>query len=237
MEMKTSCGLKNKTPYKKVEKINYSDFKTVAESYNKLLTNSEDIIKHIRTYIEKFKNSYRDTKIIQNKIEKLAQEVEDIKYKKARIEQAEDCREYIKLQEEVDKLEEGIISLQKQLKTEQSKHLEDYFTEINTLFRKLGSKNFTLGRVTDNTGHMPVYSLQIKFHDKEIPNNQLKTVFSDSDRRALALAIFLAKMNLKDDAEKAKLIVILDDPVTSFDDNRITNSVNFLKKLSIRLIR
>lgn len=227
--IKTSCDLKNKSPYKEVEKVDYLDFKTAVESYGKLITKAEDIIKRIRIHIEDFKNSYRNTRTIQNKINQLTQEVEVLEYMKARIEQDDDCREYIKRQAEIDKLEEDITGLQEKLNTEQSKYLESYFTEINALFNKLGSKNFTLERVTDNTGHMPVYSLKIKFHDEEIPGNQLKTVFSDSDRRALALAIFWAKVNLKNTVEKTQLILALDDPVTSFDDNRITNSVNLFK--------
>lgn len=226
---KISCESKNKSPYKKVKNVDYTDFNIAIESYRKLLITVEGIISHIRTHIENFKNSYRDTKTIQDKIDQLTHEIEELEYKKARIEQDGDCREYIKLQEEIDKLEEDIIRLQEQLKTEQSNYIENYFVEINALFKKLGSKNFILERVTDNTGHMPVYSLKIKFHGEDIPNNQLKTVFSDSDRRALALAIFWAKVNLKDNIEKARLIIILDDPVTSFDDNRITNSVNLFK--------
>lgn len=44
------------------------------------------------------------------------------------------------------------------------------------------------------------------------------------------MAIFWAKINLKEQSEKEKAIIILDDPMTSFDDNRITNSINLLKE-------
>ena len=71
-------------------------------------------------------------------------------------------------------------------------YVQKYFTEINSLFAKFGSKNFTLEKEEDNRGHLPVYSLKVKFHNKEIVNDQLCTVLSESDRRAMALAIFFA---------------------------------------------
>ena len=101
-----------------------------------------------------------------------------------------------------------------------------YLSQINNLFKKLGRKNFTLEKETNNMGHLPVYSLKVKFHSIEISNDQLKSVLSESDRRALALAIFWAKINLKDQVEKEKTVIILDDPMTSFDDKRIKFSIN-----------
>lgn len=77
----------------------------------------------------------------------------------------------------------------------------------------------------------PVYSLKVKYMGQIISNEDLKTVFSSSDRRALALSIFLAKVDLKEEDRKKKTIVILDDPITSFDENRITNTINLLKDL------
>jgi wobble nucleotide-excising tRNase len=80
-------------------------------------------------------------------------------------------------------------------------------------------------------GHLPVCYLKVTFHGRQIPNNKLGFVFSESDRRALALSVFLAKISLKTSEDKAKTVVIFDDPIVSFDDNRVTNSINIFKKL------
>ncbi len=77
---------------------------------------------------------------------------------------------------------------------------------------------------------MPVYFLKIKFHKQNISDNDLQTVFSESDRRALALSVFWAKIDLKSEKNKQETIVILDDPITSFDDKRITNSIKLFKE-------
>ena len=71
----------------------------------------------------------------------------------------------------------------------------------------------------------------MKYRGVVISGDQLQYVFSESDRRALALAIFWARINLKEQAEKEKIVIILDDPMTSFDDNRITNSINLFKSV------
>ena len=229
VKTRTQADLKNKLPYKRVEKIDSSNFIVAAESYRELLTDAKDIIKQIRIHIEDFKRPYHDTKAIQGKIEQITQEIEDLTYEKARIEQDKDCQEYLGLQKGIDELQGSIGRLEERLETGQSNYLKSYFAEVNRLFRRLGGKNFELEKVTERKGHLPVYSLRIKFRDEEIPNDQLKNVFSDSDRRALALAVFWAKINLKPDTEKATSIIIMDDPVTSFDDTRMTNSINLFK--------
>jgi wobble nucleotide-excising tRNase len=61
----------------------------------------------------------------------------------------------------------------------------------------------------------------VKFKNKKVSNNDLQFVFSDSDRRALALSIFWAKLSTAKHSEITSKIIVLDDPVTSFDDNRI----------------
>ena len=228
-ETKTRAGIKNKFPHKSVEPVDCSNFKTAAKSYRELLAEAEKIISRIRIHITDFKKPYHDTDAILGKVSLIAQEIERLKYKKARIEQDGGCQEYRVLREKIRKKEEEIDGLEKKLEKDQSEYLENYFDEINSLFGKLGGKNFRLERATERKGHLPVYSLRVRFRNEEIRNDQLKTVFSDSDRRALALAVFWAKVNLKPDAEKKSSVIILDDPVTSFDDNRMTNSINLFK--------
>ena len=229
VETRTQADLKNKFPYKTVEKIDSSNFIVAAESYRELLADAKDVISQIRIHIENFKSPYHDTKTIQGKIGQITQGIEKLRYRKARIEQDKNCQEYLDFRKGIDDLQQNIDRLERQLETDQSNYLQKYFAEVNKLFGKLGGRNFELERVTERRGNLPVYSLRVKFRDEEIPNDQLKTVFSDSDRRALALAVFWAKINLKPDTEKANSIIILDDPVTSFDDNRMTNSIDLFK--------
>jgi wobble nucleotide-excising tRNase len=61
-------------------------------------------------------------------------------------------------------------------------------------------------------------------------------VFSESDKRALALSLFWAKMDFLSDEKKSNTIIVLDDPVTSFDDNRIMKSITRIKE-TLREVR
>jgi len=54
--------------------------------------------------------------------------------------------------------------------------------------------------------------------------------FSESDRRALALSIFWAKIELLDEQQKQNAILVLDDPVTSFDDGRIDRTIRLMEE-------
>lgn len=230
-EIKSQCDLKNKAPHKKVNIVDTQDFLVSLNAYVQLLREVKIVINGIRADIIQFKELYKNIQEIQKKISGITQEVNDLEYKKVRIDLDLECKTYANLQSEIVQLEMNIALLQERLRTDQSNYLDIYFTEINKLFKKLGSKDFTLDKDIDNTGHMPVCSLKVEFHGVGIPNNQLKTVFSESDRRTLSLAIFWARICLKTNDEKAKTVIILDDPATSFDDNRVTNSVNLFKEI------
>ncbi|MCK4635554.1 MAG: AAA family ATPase [Candidatus Moranbacteria bacterium] len=227
---KNFSELKNKKPYKKVEEIDFQEFSEKVKTYEYFLDEIKEILKNLKNSIESFKNLYKDTKNIQEKISKLEKEILDLEYKKARIEQDKDCKECIKGNVEIKELAETIQKQERKLQEDQSQYLDNYFEKINELFKKFGSHNFLLEKENDSRGDMPVYSLKIKFHNQEISDNDLQTVFSESDRRALSLSVFWAKVDLKSEEEKRKTIIILDDPITSFDDKRITNSIKLFKE-------
>lgn len=234
---------KNLSPYKNVEPIGMEELKKLVEEYAKSLSKCHELIEYFISEITLFKNKYKNIETIKATILKLNEEISKLEYKKSRIEQNNECEEFKALQKNIDKLEngeEGVNKLEEKLQQDQTDFLDKYFDTINPLFRKFGSKNFTLKKREENKGHMPVYSLLVEFHNKEIPSNKICTIFSTSDRRALALAIFFARFELKEEDEKNKTVIILDDPVTSFDDNRTTNSINYfvevLNKISQLII-
>ena len=220
---------KNKKPYKRVDLINFDDFKTQINTYLDVCNSASQIIDNIIQIIEGFKQKYKDTKGVTEQIGKYEIQIIELKYKAARLEQDNSCKTYLAEKNEIRKTEKTVLDLESELEKNQTIYLKTYFSKINDLFKVLGSQNFTLEKSKEGRGYKPVYSLKVKFHNKELNDNQLKTVFSESDRRALALAIFWAKIELKDENEKAKTILILDDPITSFDDNRISNSITLFK--------
>lgn len=226
-DLKEKIDSKNKIPYKKVTIYNFEEFKKSINSHIAKLEEAKAIVKEIIKIIENFKNEYRSG-AKSDKINFLKTIINGFKYKKARFEQDNDCKNYRGLENEIGDLEKEIPSLEKQLDKEQSEYLKKYFEKINQFFKDLGSEDFKLEKEGTRRGIKPVYSLRVKYKGQIISNEELKTVFSSSDRRALALSIFLAKVDLKEKNIKKRTIVILDDPITSFDENRITNTINLL---------
>jgi wobble nucleotide-excising tRNase len=220
---------KNKKPFEKTSEVNFEDFSENVNTYKTLLSEIKEITEILKGCVEEFKEQYKDTSIIEGNINRLQDEIDILDYKKSRIEQDQDCKNYTTLNDSLTILVDEIGRLETELESNQSIYLDGYFDKINTLFKKFGSKNFILTKENSGRGDMPVYSLKVEFHNQIISNDELITIFSESDRRALALAIFWAKIDLKDDAEKSKTIVVLDDPITSFDDNRVSNSIDLFK--------
>ncbi len=56
----------------------------------------------------------------------------------------------------------------------------------------------------------------------DVSEQNLSRIFSESDRRALALSVFWSGLSGLNDIDKKNTIVILDDPVTSFDNHRVS---------------
>ncbi|MBI4809107.1 MAG: AAA family ATPase [Nitrosomonadales bacterium] len=140
-----------------------------------------------------------------------------------RVELSDQCAEYLALELVVKRLGEEIAKLNEELRTEQSEFLEQFFTRMNIYFRLFGSENFQLEKGEDKSGHTPVYFLKVKFHGIDVSERNLEHVFSESDRRALALSIFWSSLSGLSDIEMRNAIVVLDDPVTSFDNHRMTS--------------
>jgi len=228
-DIKVKVEQKNKKPYISIDQVIFDEFKSNLQTYLKNLSEINNLIEIIEKNVNDFKEQYKDTSKVILKINKLKRNVEDLEYQKARIDQNGDCKIYLQEIKDIEDLTKKIEENRKKLGEDQDKYLKRYFVRINKLFNEFGSHNFTLDKVQENLGNKPVYTLKVKFYNKEILNEQMKSVFSESDRRALALSIFWAKIELKEDMEKQKTIIILDDPITSFDDNRTMNFIYYIK--------
>jgi len=222
---------KNKKPYKILDRIDFLSFQKEFNTYIKLISEINEIIKNIQIKVANFKEQYKDTSKISKKIDDLKIEIEKLEYLEVRLEWNSKCIKYLQEKENINNLKKTIEENKKKLKDEQNNYLQIYFKKINELFKKFWSHDFSLEKVYDNKWYKPVYYLKVNFHNQEITNEQMKTVFSESDRRALALAIFWAKIELKSQEEKSKTIVILDDPMTSFDEWRILWGINYFKNI------
>lgn len=170
------------------------------------------------------------TSQIRTRIVELQSEIEIKKSAIARVEQDDVCVSYQREKREITAIETRITANEQALSANQNQYLERFYTQINFHFKQFGSDNFTLEKGTDKRGHQPVYFLKVKFKNVEVSDSNITKVFSESDKRALALLLFWAKMDFLTTEQKQKAIIVLDDPVTSFDDNRILKSITRIKE-------
>ena len=212
---------KKQKPYCSIETIEKKSLVGKINQYQEVLQeindNVETTIKSVSAYKDKFRD---DTASVE--LQKLETIIQEYEKKKARLEQTEKCNEYTKKEEFIENLTNKVDRLSSSLEKDQNDYLKKYFDSIDSFFQKLGSKDYKIekSRPSDR-GDKKVYGITVKFKNKKVSNNDLQFVFSDSDRRALALSIFWAKLSTAEDSEITNKIIVLDDPVTSFDDNRI----------------
>ena len=199
--------------------------KQVAEKQNDIRIIVKTIIQHITNAVEQTER-YTPAQI-ENEKQKLKAEIDLITRNLARISQDKQCTIYKTKSDSIITLKKNIDILTEQLETEQSDYIDKYFVRLNHWFKELGSNNFSIEKVSNRKGDKKVYSLGVKYHGEPILSEDLGKVFSESDKRNLALSIFFSKIE-KLENKKSKIIV-LDDPVVSFDDNRRKKTCRELK--------
>lgn len=220
---------KERKPHEIVQAIDFSSFLLNLGNYQRNLSEISETIDRIREAILLFKEPYRDLTQVRTRISELQIEIETKKRAIARVEQNDACITYQREQQEITAIEGRITANEQALSENQNQYLDRFYTRIDFHFKQFGSENFTLERGTDNRGHQPVYFLKVKFKGVEINDSNITKVFSESDKRALALSLFWAKMDFLTPEQKQNAIIVLDDPVTSFDDNRILKSITRIK--------
>lgn len=151
------------------------------------------------------------------------QKLKDIDEKIIRINEGGYCEKWLEQYNLVLQKTEEVNQKSKDMEENQKQYLDNLFDKIDAYFQLYGGKKFKIenGSIS-NRGNKKTVGITIKFMKQLITENT-DSIFSESDKRALALSIFMAKLDCIDATEKEKMIIIYDDPITSFDDNRMKN--------------
>jgi len=101
--------------------------------------------------------------------------------------------------------------------------LNDYLRRLNAGFRlqKVVSQNSRVG--SSASYHVLVNQTAVPLVGTRPSSPSFRTLLSSGDRNALALAFFLASIEL--DPGKATKVVVFDDPMTSLDEHRTLSTV------------
>lgn len=218
------------TPYEQAEVISFDHLLVASRDYNQAIYEYWQVTEQINTLLNAYKNSL-DVVQLNSQLIEISRQQSQIQISLKRVNLEPLCTSYRQKQTEVTVLEAAYKARKQQLDQSQSTYLDTYFSQINRLFRQLGSSDFEIIKVPNNRGQQTVYDLKVKFKGEDIPADRINTIFSESDRRALALCIFLAKVMSLTPENKVKAILVLDDPVTSFDNERIALILNKLDEI------
>lgn len=206
-----------------------SQAKTVASHQALIKKTAQDMIEHVKNAKQKI-DKLNPEQLNAEKI-RLKNSIDSISTKIARIREDKECTFYSQKSDAISKLKIEIDNLTDELEKEQSKYLLTYFERLDYWFKKLGSDDgFVIEKTTNRKGDKKVYSLSLKYNGRPIPPEKISKVFSESDKRNLALSVFMSKIEKLD--KKNEKIIVLDDPVVSFDDNRISLTCRELKKIA-----
>lgn len=89
--------------------------------------------------------------------------------------------------------------------------------------------------------NLPKYSLnedyRIVLNSVDLENSETKMILSDGEKTTLAFAYFLARLKLFYKKEDLKnLVVVIDDPISSLDEQRIYNTTCLVAKINQELV-
>lgn len=233
-ELEGVIAKKLSSPHTALDKLEESALTQLDEEISSLEGQYNACAMQLNALFTKFKVSVQDESIAQQLVI-VERDGKAEARKLKRIELSSQCTEYLALGSSITQLGTEIIRLNEELRTEQSGFLDQFFARLNKYFRIFGSSDFQLERGEDTSGHKPIYYLKIKFQNIDVSERNVEQVFSESDRRALALAIFWASIYGLSDIDQQNSIIVLDDPVTSFDNHRMTSVHQEIAALSDRV--
>jgi len=239
--------------YKKIKIDEIIDEKQKNLDKSIVLDNSPDFIEFEKIYneIKNFLNK-KTSEIQGNKdLSTLQKELENLKINKFRYdsEWLELCRNFEKLEKDINDVRNNINKKEEELKNNIQEIFTKYSEDINYFLWKMNA-SFKIHEFKPevNKRHLKSHFCNYWFvfdgydnYTVKITNKQnqsesekenlpyFKNTLSDSEKRTLAFAFFLAK--LKNDDNLSQKIVILDDPFSSFDSNRREKTIQLFRDL------
>ncbi|WQY59305.1 AAA family ATPase [Helicobacter pylori] len=206
-------GVKNKEKFQEIDK-------KLSENYKKL-----------QQCVDETRNILKQKKEQKKKLEKLKIELKEARIKKAK----HDSYDWQKNKEEAKRklsiLNRGHERLKRLLEKIDKKLKELYdqkHPDIETINNYLKALN------------LPKYSLdkdyRIVLNSDTLENSEAKIILSDGEKTTLAFAYFLARLKLFYKKEDLKnLVVVIDDPISSLDEQRIYNTTCLVAKINQEL--
>ncbi|WQZ36918.1 AAA family ATPase [Helicobacter pylori] len=208
-------GAKNEKEFQKIDK--------------KLLENYEKFQK----CVDETGNILKQKKEQKKKLDKLKTELKEARIKKAKHD-SYDCQ---KSKEEAERK----LSILNRRHERLNRLLEKINKKLKGLYDQKRPDIETINNYLKAL-NLPKYSLdkdyRIVLNSDALENSEAKIILSDGEKTTLAFAYFLARLKLFYKKEDLKnLVVVIDDPISSLDEQRIYNTTCLVAKINQELAR
>ncbi|WP_223893457.1 AAA family ATPase [Helicobacter pylori] len=208
-------GAKNEKEFQKIDK--------------KLLENYEKFQK----CVDETGNILKQKKEQKKKLDKLKTELKEARIKKAKHD-SYDCQ---KSKEEAERK----LSILNRRHERLNRLLEKIDKKLKELYDQKRPDIKTINNYLKAL-NLPKYSLdkdyRIVLNSDALENSEAKIILSDGEKTTLAFAYFLARLKLFYKKEDLKnLVVVIDDPISSLDEQRIYNTTCLVAKINQELAR
>ncbi|WP_120899999.1 AAA family ATPase [Helicobacter pylori] len=208
-------GVKNKEKFQETDK-------KLSENYKKL-----------QKCVNETRNILNQKKEQKKKLEKLKTELKEARIKKVKHDSYDSQKSKEEAKRKLSILNRGHERLKCLLEKidNKLKELNDQKRpDIETINNYLKALN------------LPKYSLdkdyRIVLNSDALENSEAKIILSDGEKTTLAFAYFLARLKLFYKKEDLKnLVVVIDDPISSLDEQRIYNTTCLVAKINQELAR
>ncbi|GAA7760492.1 hypothetical protein JP0169_08460 [Helicobacter pylori] len=213
--MDKKWGVKNKEKFQETDK--------------KLLENYEKFQK----CVDETRNILKQKKEQKEKLEKLKAELKEARIKKAK----HDSYDWQKSKEEAERKLSVLNCRHERL----NRLLEKINKKLKGLYDQKRPDIETINNYLKAL-NLPKYSLdkdyRIVLNSDALENSEAKIILSDGEKTTLAFAYFLVRLKLFYKKEDLKnLVVVIDDPISSLDEQRIYNTTCLVAKINQELAR
>ncbi len=207
-------GAKNKEEFQKIDK--------------KLLEIQENIQKHV----DETRNILNEKKKQKEKLEKLKTELKEARIKKVKYDSYDWQKSKREAERKLSVLNRGHERLNRLLEKIDNKLKKLYeqkrpdIEAINSYLKALNLPKYSLNK-----------DYRIVLNSDVLENSEAEMILSDGEKTTLAFAYFLARLKLFYKKENLKdLVVIIDDPISSLDEQRIYNTSDIVAKINQELV-
>ena len=183
--------------------------KKINSFYSKKIIEVKAVVDDLNAIVEKVQKEIKEN-TDGEKEDELKEKLSCVENKLTRLFEDDICKDWMKQFEKINRMNAELKEKSDGLENDQKEYLDLYFEKIDQIFRRYGGRKIKIARSDfSNRGFKKIIGISISFNETHLSQSgHVEFVFSESDKRALALAIFMAKLDCMEASERMKTIVV-----------------------------